>query len=513
MLAIEIEFLTGRFVATRHDDRDAIEWPPHPARLFSALVAEWAGAPTPDPAEEALLRAVEQLAPPQLAAGPAQLRATVTHYVPVNDPTIIGAALWNRVRQAEAALARLAEADLTPRTRAAAQRELGNARDVTTLVTGQAAATSSPLPEDRGKQPRTFPSVTVAPVDGGTRSVSYLWQDADLTDGQRTTLDLLLQRVTRLGHSSSLVNCRLRTEPVPAPTHLPCEAASGDIVLRAVSPGQLDALVADYARHEGARPRSLPFVPVGYRIEAPAEPVLSPDCAGEWFAFSLSPRLGAPALARLTETVRSVLAAEDADAAEAAFVLGLPNVGHPEATGDLLGFAILLPAGIDEAARRGVLRSIGRGLAASRSIVLGRTTVEVTRLPNPDLATLRRERWVGTPTGASSVWISATPALIAGAPRGRLTSAAYHRWVADWLAESCVRSGLPRPHIVQTSAPPLLAGARHVRAYPEVVQAGRMRRLVHARIEFERPVHGPLLVGGGRHLGFGLMFPVKDPHD
>lgn len=514
MLAIEVGFLTGRYVATRHDDRDGVEWPPHPARFFSALVAEWAGSPRPDPAEEAILRAIEELAPPQLAAGPAQPRAVVTHYVPVNDPTVVGAALWSRVRQADAALERLSHADLPAKARSSAERELGKARDVTSLVTGSAAAASSPLPADRGRQARTFPSVSVEPRADGSCSVTYMWPDADLTTAQQATLDLLLRRVTRLGHSSSLVTCRLHPEPLPPPTHLPCEASSGEFVVRAISPGQVDALVADFARHEGFKPRNLPFVPVCYRGKALDRLLPSPDCAGDWYAFSVSPRLSPPALASLTQTVRAELAAGDRDAAEAAFVLGLPHVGHAEAKGDLLGFAILLPARFDEDARRRVLRSMGRGLRAGCSLLVGDTPVEPTRVPNPDLLTLRRERWAGTqPSGASSLWITATPVVIAGAPTGRLTASDYQRWMAAWLAESCVRGGLPRPRSIDTSPQPLLTGTRHVRAYPAVVQAGRVRRLVHARIEFDSPVRGPLLVGGGRHLGFGLMFPVKDSHD
>ena len=39
MIAIEVELLTGRYVATSFNDRRVPEWPPHPARLFSALVA------------------------------------------------------------------------------------------------------------------------------------------------------------------------------------------------------------------------------------------------------------------------------------------------------------------------------------------------------------------------------------------------------------------------------------------------------------------------------------------
>ena len=51
MFAIAIELLAGRYTATRFNDRAEPEWPPHPARLFSAMVAAWADSDDPDPAE------------------------------------------------------------------------------------------------------------------------------------------------------------------------------------------------------------------------------------------------------------------------------------------------------------------------------------------------------------------------------------------------------------------------------------------------------------------------------
>ena len=39
MLTLEVEFLLGRYAAADFRDREQPEWPPHPARLFSALVA------------------------------------------------------------------------------------------------------------------------------------------------------------------------------------------------------------------------------------------------------------------------------------------------------------------------------------------------------------------------------------------------------------------------------------------------------------------------------------------
>ncbi len=41
MLVIAWQYLTGRSVATDFADRQAAEWPPHPDRVFQALVAAW----------------------------------------------------------------------------------------------------------------------------------------------------------------------------------------------------------------------------------------------------------------------------------------------------------------------------------------------------------------------------------------------------------------------------------------------------------------------------------------
>ena len=53
MFALAVEFLTGRYVATAFNDRERAEWPPHPARVFSALVATHFEEPEP-PARAAL---------------------------------------------------------------------------------------------------------------------------------------------------------------------------------------------------------------------------------------------------------------------------------------------------------------------------------------------------------------------------------------------------------------------------------------------------------------------------
>jgi len=92
MLAVALDLLTGRYGATEYNDRGRAEWPPHPARLFSALVAAWADAEQPDSEERAALLWLENQGAPYLACSDASelaRRRVVTVYVPGNDPTAL----------------------------------------------------------------------------------------------------------------------------------------------------------------------------------------------------------------------------------------------------------------------------------------------------------------------------------------------------------------------------------------------------------------------------------------
>ena len=91
MLAIEVELLTGRYAATAHNDRGSAEWPPHPARFFSALVAALYDRDEVDPGERAALLWLEQQSAPLLRVDPESKvgrRQVHNAYVPVNDVTL-----------------------------------------------------------------------------------------------------------------------------------------------------------------------------------------------------------------------------------------------------------------------------------------------------------------------------------------------------------------------------------------------------------------------------------------
>ena len=84
MLVLETEFLMGRYVATTPYERGVGEWPPHPDRMFSALVAAYKECGF-GKEEEAALQWLEGQHPPTISASEASDRSTVDFYVPVND--------------------------------------------------------------------------------------------------------------------------------------------------------------------------------------------------------------------------------------------------------------------------------------------------------------------------------------------------------------------------------------------------------------------------------------------
>ena len=92
MLAIEFELLTGRYAATAHNDRSRAEWPPHPARIFSALVAAHYEGRDPCPRERAALEWLERQQAPSMDVplDGIAFRDVKSVYVPINDVSAIG---------------------------------------------------------------------------------------------------------------------------------------------------------------------------------------------------------------------------------------------------------------------------------------------------------------------------------------------------------------------------------------------------------------------------------------
>ena len=543
MLAIEVNFLTGRYVATAHHDRRKTEWPPHPARFFSALVATWADSNHPDEVERLALEWLERQTPPSIDAPEAVVRRVVSHFVPVNDASVISRSFhmnrYDKIADLEQRVRNLDKSDpgVTRRLNQL-RKNIRKQRDVTGLVSNPGSASPKNamelFPEHRIKQERSYPSVS--PIEP---RVTYLWEGEPPVNLRRA-LDGLLSRVTRLGHSSSLVSCRLVADSLPRPNYIPGE---GSAVLRTVRSGQLTALEREHRHHKASRPRSLPFVSARYCF-GPLSPeenrLLRPDTAGEVLIFEFTPKCRHIPSTRTAE-VAAVLRATVFHHAEDPLpeglsghcrdgspsirphvgFFGLPWVGSPHADGRLMGMAIGIPHTLEVESRRALLRGVGkweeRNDSQSRPLVLnlgraGRLTMERVNGVS-ELVTLRPWVWAK----AARHWVSATPLALPThpGPMGKGTAGARSKaWKRAERAvlDSCRHVGLPEPDEVSLSFDPYLPGIRSAQSFPAFRQGESRgkpvaRRLIHASITFPDPVEGPLLLGAGRYLGLGLMRP------
>jgi len=564
MLALRLDYLTGRAIATAYNDRDGAEWPPHPARVFSALVATWAeqdpqNTPEAD-AECAALEWLEQQDPPALACEEGSARTVMTHFVPVNDVSLLPARLDAlAAKRNEARTVLLAAEQLDIAANAKVAKAADKARAVLVKLETQyeeactaafAAGASSAderrrsvalLPEGRGRQPRTFPSLALPnPI------VHLCWRCTD-DPVHLPALARLAARLVRVGHSSSFVHARWVQE-APEPTWVPDER--GELLLRVVGPGQFARLSAEYQRHLGVEPRVLPFRAQRYSAADDVPRPASDDNryfdAREWVVLK---RIGGPSLP-LTRTVDVAAAVRGAlmrhaDQPVAELISGhaeegepsrlphlailpLAHVGHRHADGAIKGIALLLPRALDDAGRRPVLRALGRWEEQARNengeetedaptLMIGLRdglVLEVQRQVwgDPGLGALRPTTWCD----AAFEWMSVTPVALDRNP-GDLRHAdpakreAAFRAAAESIAKACSNVGLPQPEAVTVLPSGTWPGSAKAAQFPPYpLEPGKLRRVkVHARIRFAEPVQGPMTLGAGRFQGLGLFRPVR----
>ena len=534
MLAIELELLTGRYAATAHNDRGRAEWPPHPARFFSALVAALYDHNPVDQAERDALLWLERQDAPSLRVDPAWKvgrRQVLDVYVPVNDVTLGGD---EAIREAEEKLAKAKTPDQKKKLQAALDKTKREPHAIDPKPSDKALKTAiALLPERRTRQVRTFPVVLPE-----TPTFAFLWPNADPSP-HRAALERLCARITRLGHSSSLVRCAL-AEADLTPTLVPSD--EGEVVLRVVGPGQLDRLDQAFERHRGEESRVLPARPQRYgpalKEATPPSQAASVFSSTDWILFE---RVGGsrPLASRATDLARALRAAlfevhgsQDLPATlsghaengpteqpHVAFV-PLPFVGHEHADGALMGCALVLPREHPRRDRELLLRLVAK-LEEERAdhrgeLTLAGGTLPPFRIRRVDIsakAALDPMRW----SRSSARFITATPIALDKNP-GDLRSnqgGTAHKAALEAqesIRDACIRVVGLRPSAVEVSLAPLLAGAQHVRDFrPWPGRPGRTPRVrVHADIHFPAPVEGPLLLGAGRYFGLGLCLPVED---
>lgn len=552
LFALRIEFLTGQYCAQAHDDRNWPEWPPHPARVFSALVAAWAQA-WQDTAERDALEWLERLPAPAIQASEATVRGidpargrgrrdrlvTVTNYVPVNDAFVISpsglpkqyeqiTSAWTKIGDAESDAAR-AKAAKVVETRERRLREWSaNAEKPARKPPTKAIIEEKLrlLPDARAKQPRTFPvAIPDDPV------VHLVWEGVD-AGAHTEVLDILASRVARLGHSSSLVSISV-VEEAPRATLVP---DTEGVHIRLPGSGQLAALVRAHEVHGGVQPRQLPFRSQLYRPVTESSRLARSQMAGEWLllevevgswlrladAMAFTQAIRAALMSHATDPIPTVLSGHEVDGSPARSahlaILPLPFVGREFADGGIRGFALMLPRDAttsDGAAVAAALQSWGYHTGGRLRLTLpgGREVGLTLVVADTRPWALHRYRW----SRPSQTWTTVTPLAFDRAP-GRLWSRqaavrdTAHQAVEEVVGTACERVGLPRPVAVEVMQTGGLVGVPDLRDFPAYESPGRRLRRVsaHVSLKFDQEIRGPLVLGAGRFFGMGLFAPIKE---
>lgn len=463
MFALEVEYLTGRvFAATFHDPM-AVEWPPHPSRLFAALVAAYKECDLGPEARDALEWLEGQPAP--------QIQA--------NPPMI----------------------------------SYNNGRDVPSVffpVNDKKKSDAEYFPQNRNRQPFWLPSFT--PIDP---TVWFIWQ----TDPRRhgSALQKLAENVTYLGHSMSPVRIRLNDAP-PEATLAPDPA--GSVRLRIPERGRLKHLEEVYDLRTkdtttqplrglevpyGAVGRSIPQVPASifqtnyvFRLQKVAPP---PEIMGR-----LLDAVRLAVMALYPDPIPEVVSGHDVHGAPSKkphlAITPLLDVGHMHADGHVMGFALWLPH-----APIGVIADLETALSDFRTLKLGSLGQWDVKYVSPPM--ISREAKNLNPAvyaEAHDTWASVTPVIFGHHPKK--SQIGPGRDGGRVVAELCERIGLPKPTETRLGAVSAFRGAAAASAVAPPAKYGRLYR-AHVLLRWAEPVRGPVLMGAGLFGGFGLCRPWR----
>ncbi|MGI8843806.1 MAG: type I-G CRISPR-associated protein Csb2 [Gemmatimonadaceae bacterium] len=562
MLILEIRLLTGRYAAATVRDRSVAEWPPHPARVYSALTAALHEAPEPDANEVRALEWLAEAGAPEILASRADKRQLGNVYVPTNDPKALPDIDLHIERLAEAE-AVLAGTEGKARSKAEKALEKARAKLLERSVSSAEAdgkgapANAADLLNRRLKpQPRPFPAAI--PEDDVLHLMWDTAPDPDLVEA----LDRVAARVARLGHSSSLASMRVVTEPVEAGDRqhwIPSD--DGPEFLRVAQSGQLARLREEYERHRQVESRLLPADDIAYRDASNASEQahlasgVFAERADEWIVFevvapSADERRTLLDLSMAQQVARAMrgtlfrhidpkrqpeeLTGHRPDGAPASVphlaYVPLANVGHEHSTGTILGLALIPPQDFGVRARDLLLEAIHgaeieaagnaarptgtvSGPPALRLTFGKRGVLHLRRLREASIrTTLLPTRW----TAPSRRWYTAS-AVALGRNPGNLNArdperaAKAVKAAEATIATACVNVGLPPPAAVWAHRRSLLNGAPTARQFmPFPAEGSGPRRVcVHAEILFDQPVRGPVILGAGRYFGLGLCAPVR----
>lgn len=444
---------------------DAPEWPPHPARLFCALVAA-----SRSDVDHQVLNWLEEQGAPRIFAPAAQAGPGLTSFVPTNQVVETksnrvartnGERRWHRSHMAEARV--------------------------------------------RFVWPVSPPEGVLGRLDGLARRVPYLGRASsqccvgfsDEPDAKRAAADLVEYEPS--GRSGG---ARLR---VPYPGYLAAlrDAYELDQPSRDADRWLFYRRVPKPDDQEGVRPdpgaeTSVAVGPyphlllLGFRpgIQLDGRLVLRVTTA---FKAAVLSRLGQ---SHTPEELALLHGHHDGSGRQCAF-LALPVVGRSEHRGDIAGVGLAVSDDLPRQVRRSVLHLFA----------LGRKEARLRELMVPDIATVTLSeadgRWVLNPERwikPCHRWVSVLPMVLDRYPDNQQEK-------VDFIHRGVVMAGYPEPADVEIMSGPGQRGAAQLRRSDLRRAQDPPRPTAHVRVTFEQPVQGPVVLGRLRHLGLGLCVP------
>lgn len=207
-------------------------------------------------------------------------------------------------------------------------------------------------------------------------------------------------------------------------------------------------------------------------------------------------------------------------------ILPIPSVLGPYPDGRIRRVALVGFGCAQDSTRRAIVEMACVLLHGRELLDNGRGT-GVTLETEPD------RQWLQAISRRSRTWVSVTPVIQAAK---ELTSNEWHRLremrqaavengenlvrlehrLQGRRLELLVRSFVQavgtrgaRPISVETNPGGSIAGVHIARQYRVAGYLAETSRF-HVRVKFDRPISGPISVGRGRHVGFGLFWPSPD---
>lgn len=451
------------------EHRTRCEFPPHPSRLFSAIVASLAGE-SADSDTRAALEWLEALPPPRVLTPPHHEESHRIAFCPVAGTTGL----------AEAA-------------------------------------------DPRDRRDRAWATAALGWDDATNRAPSlyYCW-DADEPGilKHSPVIERLVSHISYVGSSVTPSVARVLTEVPETPTDYIVwrpEAERPRTLLRVPTPGRFLQLRDEYEQAQHYR-QQLPSPGNwhGYtdrRVEdEPPQRSLWSDNHRDWFVFrivthplalahtaQLTRSIRRALIASADQPVREVLAGHDPDdntqsrMGNRPALIPLADINHVHADGHLMGFAVVLPADINDDDRRHCVTAIAR-LHDLTIRGIGRVRIKVELHGRGGLSP---ESCLGHERNGAHVWSTVTPLTLDQHPHSDAQ-------IQDIVRAGCTYIGLREPDMII----PRVSFHRGLPGLSRRWSGDRPDPILHLTVGWTRAIRGPLFLGRGRYRGLGLLAPV-----